>query len=104
MGWIAGAGEIWLTLYFLGHPVSIGEAIILESLGQAVKAAAFLVPGALGVLEGGFILFGALFGISADASLAMALAKRVRELALGVPGLISWQLVEGRALFGEKKR
>lgn len=102
LGWISGAGEIWLTLYFLGQPISLGEAIILESLGQAVKAAAFLIPGALGVLEGSFIVFGALFGIGADASLAMALAKRVRELALGLPGLISWQIAEGKSLFGRR--
>lgn len=98
LGWIAGAGEIYLILYFLGHPVSVAEALVLESLGQGVKAAAFLVPGALGVLEGSFIVFGAMFGISADLSLAIALAKRVRELALGLPGLLAWQLSEGKRL------
>src|SRR5262249_21943345 len=66
------------------------DALILESLGSAVRAAAFAVPGALGALEGGFILFGALFGLPADAALAISLSKRVRELALGLPGLFVW--------------
>jgi putative membrane protein len=97
--WIAGTGEVWLLMYFLGKPVSLAEALILESLGAGVRAAAFLVPGALGVLEGSFIVFGSLFGLSAADSLALVLGKRVRELALGIPGLIAWQLAEGHRLF-----
>jgi putative membrane protein len=96
--WIAGAGEIWLVMYFLGKPVSVAEALILESLGTGVRSAAFLVPGAIGILEASFIVFGGLFGISAADSLALALAKRVRELLLGLPGLLAWQLAEGRRL------
>src|SRR5581483_6301256 len=53
IGWIAGAGAIYLFLLFLGHPVAITDAFILESLAQAVSSAAFVVPGALGVQEGG---------------------------------------------------
>ncbi len=49
-------------------------------------------------LEGGFILFGALLGPPADVALAISLSKRVRELALGLPGLFVWQWVEGRRL------
>jgi uncharacterized membrane protein YbhN (UPF0104 family) len=56
------------------------------------------VPGALGVFEGGLVAFGALFGLPADISLAISLAKRVRELALGLPGLAVWQWVEGHHL------
>lgn len=91
-GWMAGTGEIWLLMYFLGAPVTLAEAFILESLSSGVRAAAFLIPGALGVLEGSFIVFAALFGIPASAALTLALGKRVRELALGIPGLIAWQM------------
>ena len=55
-----------------------------------------MVPGALGALEAGYVLFGAMFGLPADTALAISLSKRVRELALGVPGLLLWQFVEGR--------
>jgi hypothetical protein len=37
-----------------------------------------------------------MFGLPADTALAISLSKRVRELALGVPGLLLWQFVEGR--------
>lgn len=102
--WIVGAGEIWITLYALGHPVSFAEALILESLGQAVRSAAFIVPGALGVQEGGFIVLGALLGLDAPTALAVSLAKRVRELALGVPGLLTWQAIEARRLVEGRNR
>lgn len=98
-GWIAGAGEIWLALYFLGHPVSLTDALLLEALAQAVSSAAFLVPGALGVQEGGFLLFGALLGLGPEIALALALARRLRDLIVFVPALVVWQLAEGRRLF-----
>jgi len=96
--WVAGAGEIWLVTYFLGRSLSATDALILESLGNGIYAAAFIVPGALGVLEGGFVIFGALFGLSADISLTISLSKRVRELLLGLPGLLVWQWTEAQSL------
>ncbi|MFO0995893.1 MAG: lysylphosphatidylglycerol synthase domain-containing protein [Alphaproteobacteria bacterium] len=97
-GWIAGTGEIWLLMQFLGKPVSLTEAFILESLGSGVRAIAFLVPGAIGVLESSYVVFGSMFGIAPSDALAIALGKRVREIALGVPGLAAWQIAEGRRL------
>ncbi len=94
------AGEVWLALYFMGHPVSLLEAISLESLGQAVRGAAFAVPGALGVQEAGFVLLGAVLGIAPEVALALSLAKRFRELLVGLPALLTWQLAEGRLLAG----
>ena len=98
-GWIAGSGEIWLALYFLGHPVSLLDAVLLEALAQAVSSAAFMVPGALGVQEGGFLLFGSLLGLGPEVALALALARRVRDLVVFVPALVAWQLSEGKRLF-----
>lgn len=103
LGWILGTGEIWLALYFLGYPVSWHEAFMIESLAQAIKGAAFLVPGALGLLEGGYILLGTLAGLPSSVGLALALTRRVRELSLGVPGLLALQLVEGKRLWQRNK-
>ncbi len=103
-GWAVGASEVWLVLFFLGRPFGVVDAFVLESLSSAVRAAAFLAPGALGAQEGAFVLFGHLFGLPADVALAISLSKRVRELALGVPGLILWQWIEGRRLMGRATR
>ncbi len=98
VAWIVGAGEVWLALWLLGHPVDLSSALLLESLGQAVRAAAFVIPGALGVQEGGYVLLGQVLGIGPETALALSLSKRVRELALGIPGLVAWQIEEANAL------
>jgi len=94
--WLTKAGESWLTLYLLGFPVTIQEALILESLSAAVRSAAFVIPGALGVQEGGILLIGTLIGLKPEVALALALVKRGRELMVGIPGLITWSAAEAR--------
>jgi putative membrane protein len=97
-GWIVGTAEVWLALHFLGHPVDWVDALLLESIGQAIRGAAFAIPGSLGVQEGGYLLLAPLVGLPPEAALALSLVKRARELLLGVPGLLymhfserSWQ-------------
>ena len=98
-----GASEVWIALAFMGHPVSLVEALAIESLGQGSRAAAFALPGGLGVQDGALIAACAVFGIPAEIALAMALVKRVAELVLGVPGLLAWQILEGRQMLSERK-
>jgi putative membrane protein len=88
LGWLVGAGEVYLILLYMGHPVGWVTALLLESLGQAVRGAAFAVPGALGVQETGYVLLAPVAGLTAEVGLALSLAKRVRELLLGLPGLL----------------
>jgi len=94
--WILGVLEVWVALWLLDYPVTFLEAFLIESLVQGVRAAAFLIPGALGAQEGGFLLLGTLLSIPAEASLALALARRARELAFGIPGILAWQWFEAR--------
>ncbi|MGK7889002.1 MAG: lysylphosphatidylglycerol synthase domain-containing protein [Leptolyngbyaceae cyanobacterium] len=96
---LLAAGETWLALRFLNHPVGLGEAIALESLGQAIRSAAFLIPGGLGVQEVGIMGIGSVLGIPNTVGLNLSLCKRIRELAIGVPGLMALQVEEGRALW-----
>jgi putative membrane protein len=86
--------EIWLTLYFLHVPVSLTEAVVIESLIQAISSAAFFVPGGLGVQEGGFIVVGSALGLDPATCLALAGARRIRDLLVFVPGLLAWQFAE----------
>ncbi|RKP46556.1 lysylphosphatidylglycerol synthase domain-containing protein [Pararobbsia silviterrae] len=88
VGWIVGTAEVWMALRLIGHPVGWSDALMLESLGQAIRGAAFAIPGALGVQEGGYLLLAPLVGLPPDAALALSLIKRARELILGIPGLV----------------
>jgi putative membrane protein len=101
--WVAGTLEVWLALTFIGHPVSLAEAYILQSLSRAVRSAAFVVPGGLGIQEGGLMVLAGVLGLSPEIGLALALIKRVRELAFGVPGLIAWQAAEGHRLLRRRR-
>jgi putative membrane protein len=99
LSWFIASGEVWLTLWTLGLRPSFTTAVILESAARAIRGAAFLVPGAVGLQEGGYILLGNLLGIPGEIAFALSLVRRMRELALGIPGLISWQLMEATRLW-----
>jgi putative membrane protein len=96
VAWIVGTGEVWLALDVLGHPVSWRDALLLEAVGQAIRGAAFAIPGSLGAQEGGFLLLAPLVGLPLDMALALSLVKRARELALGLPGILYLHLRERR--------
>ena len=98
LSFVTGSVEVWMGLHAIGVPASFEHALILECVGQGIQTALCLVPGALGVREGGYVAVGGLLGIPGEAAFALALIRRVRELALGLPGLFAWQLVEGGRL------
>ena len=95
-GMVSGSFEVWLALHLLGHPVSVETAVILESVTLTIRNLAFLVPAGLGVQEAGLMVFGQMLGLSSDAALALSLIKRGREIVMGVPILLSWQIYETR--------
>jgi len=98
LAWVLGTAECWLILAAMGAPVTWEQAFVIESLGQTARSVGFAVPGALGVQEAGFILICGLFGIHPGTAIALSMVKRVRELAVGLPGLIAWQWAEGKRL------
>jgi putative membrane protein len=104
VGWITGTGEVYLILRLLGSAVSWSDALVLESLGQAIRGAAFVIPGSLGVQEGGYLLLAPLANLSPEVALALSLAKRARELLLAVPGLVYLHLSERRFLYYSRPR
>lgn len=92
--------EVWLVAHLLGHPITLLEALALKSLVGALRGAIFVVPSGWGIQEGGFILLGGLFGLPADATLALSLATRAREIAVSLAGLAAWQWIEARCRRG----
>lgn len=96
--WSVGAVEIWLVTYFLDQPVAPGDAFILHGLSMTTRSIGFFIPAGLGVQEGGFILFGEMVGMSGPLALALGLVRRVREIILGVPGLLTWWSLEAHGI------
>jgi glycosyltransferase 2 family protein len=94
--WFGAAVGTWLILLFIGRPLPFLSVVALESLLFAIRNAAFVVPSGLGVQEGAYALLGPLFGLPAEAALALSLLKRARDVSIGIPALLSWQFVESR--------
>ena len=61
----------------------------------AARSAAVFVPGAIGIQEAGYAVMMPLFGLPPDIGIAVSLLKRAREIAVGAPVLLSWQIAEG---------
>ena len=102
--WFIGALEVWVGLNAMGYHPTYAEAVAIESLAQAARGAAFVVPGAVGVQEGGLVVLCALFGIPAHSALALSLIKRAADIMVGVPGLVAWHALETRRFNRRGKR
>ena len=96
LGWLVSSGEIWIALRCFGHPLGILDTVVITAVIEAASSSAFLVPGALGVQEGGFLVIGSLLGLSQEEALALALVRRARDVLVYGPALAIWQLGEGR--------
>jgi putative membrane protein len=94
--WLGHAGEVWLTLWLMGTPVGLAEAVLLESLSLAARSAAFLIPSGWGAQEAALVALAGVTGLPAETALALGLVKRAREFAVGLPGLVAWGIAEGR--------
>ena len=101
--WLVGAVGIYFALRLMGHPLSLADAIVLEGLTQAIASVAFVMPAGLGAQEAGYMMVGEMLGLPPEAGLALSLMRRVAEILVGVPGLIAWQVIEGRHLLKKRR-
>jgi putative membrane protein len=96
--WLIGCLETWIGLFALGIQTSFIVALIVETTGQSVRSMLFMVPAGLGVFEGGTVMICNLLGIPSDIALALSLIRRAQEAVFNVPGIVMWQLIEGRRI------
>jgi uncharacterized membrane protein YbhN (UPF0104 family) len=101
--WITTAIGAWIALRFMGVEISLWAVLVIESLILALRSAAFLLPGAIGVQEAAYLLLAPLFGLDPASAVALSLLKRGRDLALGIPFLAIWQIGEGARLLRRRR-
>ena len=92
--WLFAASLAAMVLAMIDEPVALWRVIALESLIFALRGAAFVIPGAIGVQEAGYVLLAPLIGLDPQAAVALSLIKRARDVAIGVPALLIWQARE----------
>ena len=95
--WAIGAVETWLAFVLLGVPISLGNALIVDCIVAALRVLAFMVPGAIGVQEGLYVLVGSAVGLPPAIALAFAFVWRARDLLIGFLGLAAWHVIETNA-------
>ena len=96
ISWLLGGLEVMIALRFVDVSVDLREGLIIESLAQALRAVGFAVPGSLGVQEAGYVVACGLVGVSPQAAIELSFLKRIRDVAYGVPGLVTWYAIEAR--------
>ncbi len=80
LGWILGCFEVYGMLWLLGQPVTFPIALSIEALSGVAKLASAVIPGSLGVQEGGQITLFVAFGLGAPLAMTFSLVRRGREL------------------------
>ncbi len=98
LAWLGGGFSVWLAYHLLGGQIDVISAMAIEGLLSGALGVAFFVPAGLGVQEISYVALGHLFGMPADLSLGLSLLRRARDIVIGVPALVSWQIVEARGL------
>jgi glycosyltransferase 2 family protein len=87
-GWLLGAVEAYLILFFLAIPADLVTATVIEALGAGVRFAAFLVPASLGAFESANAAAFEAMGLGAGAGLAFSFVRRARQVAWIGIGLV----------------
>jgi len=94
--WALGGLEAWVTLRLMGTPVTVIEALAIDSLVTSLRTFGFFMPAALGVQEAAYVLICGLFGLTPGHAMAFSLVRRARDVLLGLIGLAVWQNLEVR--------
>jgi uncharacterized protein (TIRG00374 family) len=87
VGWVVSSLEIYLLLGWVGVDATFARALVIAAFGTGLKFMAFPVPGAIGALEGGYMLaFGAM-GVGSGLGLSCSLIQRLRTMTWAVLGV-----------------
>ncbi len=88
VNWLLGVLEVYYAMAFLGHPVSLSEAWIIEAATQLVRTGTFFIPASIGAQEGAFMVISAAITGSPALGVAVAVVRRFREILWILWGLL----------------
>ena len=58
-----------------------------------MRSIVFFIPAGVGVQELSFVLVGNFIGLSNPISFSVALGRRIREIMIGIPAIITWWII-----------
>jgi uncharacterized protein (TIRG00374 family) len=92
LSWLLHAVEVYLMFWLMGHAISPGLALCLDSLAMLFTALGFFIPAAAGIQEGGNLLLALGFNLGLTLGATFSILRRLREafwLSLGL--LVVWK-------------
>ncbi|OPY60478.1 MAG: hypothetical protein A4E57_04449 [Syntrophorhabdaceae bacterium PtaU1.Bin034] len=87
LGWGVHAMEVYIVFRLLDHPVDLGTSLCFDGLASLFACLGFVIPGSLGVQDGGNVLLSLGLSLGATFGAAFSIIRRLREgfwLALGL--------------------
>jgi uncharacterized protein (TIRG00374 family) len=93
VAWLLGAVEAWMILWFLGSPVPLVTAAVIEAFATGIRFATFLIPGSLGALEGGYAATFTALGLGGTLGVTFSLVRRLREIVWIAVGLVAFAVL-----------
>jgi putative membrane protein len=87
-GWMFGVLEVYLFAALIDAPISWRTALIIEALGQPIRAVAIIIPGGIGAQELGGAALCTYLGMPEAAGVTLWLLKRTREIGFDAVGLL----------------
>lgn len=103
IAWLASAAWLWVIFRVCGAQITVMDCIAIESILAALRAITVFIPAAIGVQEAGYAALAPVFGAGPEVGLAVSLLKRARDVVLGIPVLLLWQVVEGKRAFSARE-
>lgn len=89
-------GEAYVMLNTLDPRATIRTALVFEAVTKIVNTVGVIVPGRLGVAEGGSALLADALGFAASYGLSLALMRRARAVIWAAVGLVLLPFQEAR--------
>jgi hypothetical protein len=80
--------EAYVMLATLGARPDLQTVVIFEGLTKVVNTAGTIVPGRLGIAEGGSAFLAQALGLGASYGMGLAIMRRVRAITWGAVGLL----------------
>ncbi len=81
-------GEVWVYAWALGVHLSLVDAVFATALMTVLSSALFFVPGQVVAADGGLALGLVWAGAPWEVGIAVALARRLRQLLVGTVGML----------------
>lgn len=95
-GFACGTLQILLMLGWLGLPFDPAAAVGIEAFATLIGFLMFIVPGSLGVQEGGKVLIFAALGLPRSAAMAVGITFRLISITEIAVGLVAFLLLQHR--------